>query len=311
MKFLKHYEKHSDYLNVKDSFSEEKMPMIFRCGNIEHLHFKSLMRPIYKLSGTFFVEEGYEGVPFGLNYRLGYGESWETVNFEYNSVKKFEIDNKIITPDEEGLSFGVVATFVNEGEHTFNIEFSSPLKNLNQLFYQGPCVITTLHMNEDVLSKNAIDVRAAFSNLQIPNENFKIFEKLNTSNVKYMAEMFGGCTSLTSIDLSNWNTSNVTDMSGMFGHCSGLTSLDLSNWNTSKVTTMNNMFIGCTSLTELKMGGNPSSLTNVYSMFTDVTTNGAFYYNSIYNYSRIIAVLPSTWTAVPCTMVDGVLVPNE
>ena len=42
-----------------------------------------------------------------------------------------------------------------------------------------------------------------------------------------------------------------------------------------------------------------SLVTNVYSMFSNITTTGTFYYNGNYDYSKIIAVLPSTWTAVP------------
>ncbi len=67
--------------------------------------------------------------------------------------------------------------------------------------------------------------------------------------------MFGSCTSLTSLDLSNFNTSNVTNMNGMFGSCTSLTSLDLSNFDTSKVTSMINMFNGCTSLRTIRMVG--------------------------------------------------------
>jgi hypothetical protein len=74
---------------------------------------------------------------------------------------------------------------------------------------------------------------------------------------------------------------------------------------------MGSMFSGCTNLTEIRMGGNPSSLTTVSYMFRGINTNGTFYYNVAYDYSKIIAELPSTWTAVPCTLVDGVLVPNE
>ena len=74
---------------------------------------------------------------------------------------------------------------------------------------------------------------------------------------------------------------------------------------------MKNMFQYCNSLTEIRMGGDVSKVTNVSDMFDMVAENGTFYYNSAYDYSKILAELPSTWTAVPCTMVDGVLVPNE
>jgi hypothetical protein len=46
-------------------------------------------------------------------------------------------------------------------------------------------------------------------------------------------------------------------------------------------------------------------------MFYGVASNGTFYYNSAYDYSKILAKLPSTWTKIPCTLVDGELVPNN
>jgi surface protein len=63
-----------------------------------------------------------------------------------------------------------------------------------------------------------------------------------------MKYMFLGCSSLTSLDLSNFNTSSVTDMYGMFYNCYNLTSLDLSNFDTSKVTDMKSVFHGCSNL---------------------------------------------------------------
>ena len=77
----------------------------------------------------------------------------------------------------------------------------------------------------------------------------------NTSNVTNMSEMFYGCEGLTSLDLSNFNTSNVTEMSYMFQKCNRLKFLDLSKWDTSKVTNMYWMFDGCTSLTSIRMIG--------------------------------------------------------
>ena len=148
----------------------------------------------------------------------------------------------------------------------------------------------------------------------------------DTSNVMDMGYMFNGCSNLTSLDLSNWDTSKVTtmylmfrdcnnlttingiegfdtskvtNMGSMFHSCSKLTSLDLSNWDTSNVTDMSYMFRNCSNLTELKMGGDVSNVTKVSDMFMYVYTTGTFYYNPQYDYSKIIAVLPSTWTAVP------------
>ena len=59
-----------------------------------------------------------------------------------------------------------------------------------------------------------------------------------------MNSMFSGCSSLISLDLSNFNTINVTNMKGMFNECSSLISLDLSNFNTINVIDMFIMFHG-------------------------------------------------------------------
>ena len=78
--------------------------------------------------------------------------------------------------------------------------------------------------------------------------NFKVNE--TTKNMNYM---FNGCSSLTSLDVTNWNTSNVTDMRGVFGGCSSLTSLNVSNWDTANVTDMSHMFDSCSTLTSLNI----------------------------------------------------------
>ena len=60
---------------------------------------------------------------------------------------------------------------------------------------------------------------------------------------------FDGCEKLTEIQgLENLNTSEVTMMNEMFESCSSLTSIDSSNFKTSKVTSMSGMFFGCRNL---------------------------------------------------------------
>ena len=90
----------------------------------------------------------------------------------------------------------------------------------------------------------------------------------DTSNVTIMSCMFESCKSLTSLDVSNFDTSKVTTMQSMFGSCSGLNSLDLSNFDTSKVTNMGSMFSTCGNLTSLDLSNfNTSNVTNMDSMF--------------------------------------------
>lgn len=73
-------------------------------------------------------------------------------------------------------------------------------------------------------------------------------ENLNTSNVKYMNEMFGQCSNLETLDLSHFNTEKVGNMSNMFNGCTKLHDLNISSFNTENVTNMYGMFYGCSSL---------------------------------------------------------------
>ena len=85
-----------------------------------------------------------------------------------------------------------------------------------------------------------------------------------------MNQMFFDCTSLTSLDLSNFDTSQVTEMFGMFYSCSSLTSLDLSYFDTSQVIDMGYMFSYCSSLTSLNLSNfNTSKISFIYEMFSN------------------------------------------
>ena len=92
---------------------------------------------------------------------------------------------------------------------------------------------------------------------------------IDTRRVTSMRSMFNGCSSLTSLDVSNFNTQNVTNLQSMFLDCSSLTSLDVSNFNTQNVTNMQNMFQGCSSLTFINLGDkfDASKVSNVTYMF--------------------------------------------
>jgi len=98
--------------------------------------------------------------------------------------------------------------------------------------------------------------------------SIKGLNNLITENVTDMSNMFEGCSSLQSLDLSNFNTENVEDMSNMFEGCSSLRSLDLSNFNTENVEYMSYMFRGCSSLRSLDLSNfDTRNVTDMYEMF--------------------------------------------
>jgi len=92
----------------------------------------------------------------------------------------------------------------------------------------------------------------------------------NINNVINMSYMFYNCSSLISLNLSNFNTNKVNNMEGMFSFCSSLTSLNLSNFNTNNVSNMEGMFSFCSSLTSLNLSNfNTNNVINMSYMFSE------------------------------------------
>ena len=84
--------------------------------------------------------------------------------------------------------------------------------------------------------------------------------------------MFNNCSTVKTLDLSNFNTSNVTSMINMFSQCSSLTTIDLSTCNLKCGSTLDLklMFKDCTSLETVDFSGCAlSNATNNEYMFNN------------------------------------------
>lgn len=93
-------------------------------------------------------------------------------------------------------------------------------------------------------------------------------EMLEAKAEIYTYYTFRGCTSLKSVDLSNFYVGDSQNMTYMFAECQFLTSLDLSSFDTSKVTDMAYMFYNCMSLTSLDLSSfDTSNVTYMYQPF--------------------------------------------
>ncbi len=109
-----------------------------------------------------------------------------------------------------------------------------------------------------------------FGNICESAVEIRNIDKLNTTAVTSMDNMFCPMYNLTSVDLSILDTSNVTNMNLMFQGCSSLTSLDLSHFNTSKVETMVSMFEDCQNLTSINLSHfDTRKAEDMTSMFED------------------------------------------
>ena len=126
-------------------------------------------------------------------------------------------------------------------------------------------------------------------------------------DVTIMNFMFGGCSGLTSLDLSKFDTSNVTSMGGMFNSCSKLTKLDLSNFNTSKVTNMSFMFSGCSGLTTLDISNfdtsNVSDMTGMFNNCSKLTSVDI----SNFDTSKVIDMSTMFYNCSNLTTIKGII----
>ena len=139
-----------------------------------------------------------------------------------------------------------------------------------KLFLNGKKFSPLLTRRDKDMLQQRVDATndAAYLFYNFGGTNLDFINKLDTSKVTNMNNMFSNCKKLQTIDLSNFNTSNVTDMSYMFNYCEELSPLNLSNFDTSKVTNMSNMFYRCRKLTELDVSSfDTSNVTNMSNMF--------------------------------------------
>jgi len=127
--------------------------------------------------------------------------------------------------------------------------------------------ITTVTIDASCNNYNGTSLNGLFSSFS-GLTTINGLENLNTANVQNMEEMFSGCSSLTSLDLSSFNTASVTTMGLMFTGCSSLTSLDLSSWNTENVEMTYSLFAECSELTTVDLSGwNTANVRNTNYMF--------------------------------------------
>ena len=77
--------------------------------------------------------------------------------------------------------------------------------------------------------------------------------KFNTTNVKFMQEIFKDCKSLEDFKISTFDTKNVIKMESMFQNCYKLKKIDLVNFYTQNLRHFHSMFSGCISLNSVNI----------------------------------------------------------
>ena len=148
----------------------------------------------------------------------------------------------------------------------FDKSFSTYTPTSLYRFFEGLTKLETITGLEYLNTAKVTDMHYMFGDCsKLPSLDVTNF---NTAKVTDMSYMFKGCSALTSLDVTKFDTRNVTNMEGMFSSCSKLTSLDVTNFNTVNVKNMMKMFAGCKALTSLDVTNfNSENVTNMNRMF--------------------------------------------
>ncbi len=237
-------------------------------------HSASIDNPV----GHAFVIDGYEDDAFSVNW--GWGGSCDGIyfidalnpeDFDFNGWPGAVFSLKPSGTDELWASFsstdGTLSFYYNAAYNPDDMIYSYE-KKLDEQAWSRYCYRVEKVVFDESMSELELESGEKFFNSFSSLTRIEGIRYLNTSRMKTMSDMFAGCSSLSSLDVSGFDTRNVTNMSGMFDGCSSLSSLDVSGFDTRNVTNMQGMFVSCSSLSSLDVSGfDTRNVTNMRSMF--------------------------------------------
>lgn len=129
---------------------------------------------------------------------------------------------------------------------------TSAVTDMSYMFY-GCSGLTALDLTR-FTTNSVTDMKAMFQNCS-NIETLTLSSNFDTSKVESMYSMFNYCSKLKAVDLSSFVTTSVTnDNSGfanMFMGCSSLTTLDVSTFEIIGDASLNSMFENCSGLTTI------------------------------------------------------------
>ena len=170
----------------------------------------------------------------------------------------------VLSDDGKTLTFRYDSSKSSYGDNAYDLNEGDNLPGWNGITTMA---VETVVFEESFATFRPVSTRSWFDSF-INLTEIVGMEYLNTSEVTTMNSMFGGCKSITNLDLSHFNTSKVTNMEAMFNTCHKLKEINLRGFDTSNVTSMQLMFKGCDVLETLNLGSfNTSNVTSMGMMF--------------------------------------------
>ena len=257
---------------------------------------KAIVRHKQKPDNMFYNCSKLEEVQFTQNWATSL--SSQTHNFWrmfYNCLNLKTINTDVLCQVKpNGLSF---AFYYCQSLETLDLS-SMDVSNCTSLecAFRTCNKLQTLNLSNWDTSKVS-NFWCAFAYDAVLTEIINI-ENLNTSNATNMGEMFNGCKTLTSLDVSNWNftkcttinqfirdTTNLVDfnMSGVtfgatsvnfqnFAYQSGVQNVNMSNITTAGKVSFESPFYGCSKLKTIDFSNSHFKPSNMQNMFQNCSS---------------------------------------
>ena len=192
---------------------------------------------------------------------------YESINniLNFNSKKLINIINNILIENSHlnkiKLLYNIYENIKNEMTLIYNLDGDEIFSTGFVVHNKNKCYLLINNKKYDLCSYLPYD---------IDKKNKIKIKLIETKKITDLSRMFGKCTRITSLDISQWNSTNVTDMSYMFEDCFNLLSLNISNLNTINITEMYSIFSGCEKLLTLSgiSNWNTINVTNMRNLFT-------------------------------------------
>ena len=250
--------------------------MFYNCkklkGEEEWKNDKAIDKTYAKIDGGYFRDKAYDNRPWA-KYADG------TLTFRCGYKKTLGENEYELNSGENWPKWFTYASKISKV--VFEASFANARPTNCYAWFVNFKNLTQIEGIENLNTENVTSMRDMFNGcsslISLDVTNF------NTENVTSMRDMFNGCSSLISLDVTNFNTENVTSMRDMFNGCSSLISLDVTNFNTANVTDMCYMFFGCKSLTTIYVSDEfviTNTTNKTYSLFFDcIKLKGAIGYN--------------------------------
>ena len=194
-------------------------------------------------------------------------------NAFYDTEYEFDNPNEIAryTSSASGVLPGFNAEFtytydeIDNGDGTYTTKvYANSLDNLpTKIYFTSNNLLTVDKLNTS-------KVTTMFQMFRSCGNLTRINCRLDTSSVvNDISQIFLGCSNLEYVDATNLVGSNIKYVSSLFANCPLLKQIDgLNTWDTSNVKNMLSMFQNCSSLTTLDVSGfDTSNVTNMESMF--------------------------------------------